>query len=89
MTGLEAFRNTLKIAQYIERHLEGLARVVEGTDSRTVIWATLTSDLKKLFPEDDADSLAQALVTEQCRVEYLKMKEATKVRDYVGNGRDL
>jgi hypothetical protein len=83
MTGLEKFRKTIKVSQYIDMHLESLARIVEGTDGRTTTWVKLTSDLKELFPQDDADSLAQALVTEQCRVAYLKMQEAAKVRNYV------
>jgi hypothetical protein len=84
MTGLEKFRKMAKVSQYIERHLENLARVVEGTDSRTTTWTKLTSDLKELFPQDDADSLAQALVTEQCRVEFLKMKAADRPAVYSG-----
>jgi hypothetical protein len=80
MTGLEKFR---KVVQYIERHLEILARIVEGADSRTTVWTHLVSNLKSLFPDEDADGLAQVLVTEQCRVVYLKMQEAAKVRNYV------
>lgn len=87
MTGLETFRKTVKVSQYVERHLEALARVVEGTDSRTNVWTNLTADLKKIFPDDDADSLAQSLVTEQCRVEYLKLKQASRPPVYSG-GRD-
>ncbi len=87
MTGLEKFRKMAKVSQYINCHLENLARVVEGTDSRTTTWTKLTSDLKELFPQDDADSLAQALVTEQCRVEFLKMKAANRPAVYSG-GRD-
>jgi hypothetical protein len=87
MTGLEKFRKMAKVSQYIDSHLESLARIVEGTDSRTNTWIKLTSDLKELFPQDDADSLAQALVTEQCRVEFLKMKAANRPAVYSG-GRD-
>ena len=83
MTGLEKFRKMVKASQYIERHLESLARVVEGTDCRDEVWNNLVFDLKSLFPDEDADSLAQALVTEQCRAAYLKMQEAVKVRNYV------
>jgi hypothetical protein len=83
MTGLETFRKVLKVSQYIERNLENLARIVEGTDSRTLVWTNLTGDLKGLFPQEDADSLAQALVTEQCRVAYLKLTEAAKVKNYI------
>jgi hypothetical protein len=83
MMGLEKFRKTIKVSQYIDRHLESLARIVEGTDTRTQNWVKLTADLKELFPQDDADSLAQALVTEQCRVAYLKMQEEAKARNYV------
>ncbi len=82
MSALETFRATVRVAKYIESNLETLARIVEGTESRNVVFNSVTVDLKKLFPQDDADALAQALITEQCRVEFIKLKDAQKVTSY-------
>jgi hypothetical protein len=78
MTGLEKFKATVRISKYIDRNLESLARVVEGTENRNATYNTMLMDLKALYPGEDAELLAQELITEQCRVEFLKLKDALK-----------
>jgi hypothetical protein len=78
MTGLEAFKATVLVSKYIDRNLESLARVVEGTENRNPTYNKVLTDLKVLFPGEDAEALAQALITEQCRSEYLKMMYAKR-----------
>lgn len=85
MNALERFRKTIKVAQYVERNLEVLARIVEESTTRGPVWQGLIKDLKDLFPQDDADQLAQDLTTEQCRVAYLKQQSARSVSNYMND----
>jgi hypothetical protein len=78
MTGLERFKATVMVSKYIDLNLEVLARVVEGMESRNPAYNRVLADLKVLFPGEDVEALTQALVTEQCRVEYLKMMHAKR-----------
>lgn len=82
MTGLEKFRQTVQISKFIERNLEPLACFVEGSDqvNVNVTFDILVTDLKKLFPDDNADSLARTIITERCRAEFIKLKEASRPR---------
>jgi hypothetical protein len=87
MDSLETFRKTVRVARSIENNLDNLARVVDGTETKSHIYNNLIVDLKKLFPQTDADNLAAALITEQCRVEFIKMKDASRPKQYF-SGRD-
>jgi hypothetical protein len=73
MDALATFRKTVRVSKFIESNLEYLARVVDGTESKTAVYNNLIVDLKQLFPATDPDALANGLITEQCRVAYIKM----------------
>jgi hypothetical protein len=79
MDALATFRKTVLVSKFIESNLEYLARVVDGarivdgTESKTAVYNNLIVDLKQLFPATDPDALANELITEQCRVAYIKM----------------
>jgi hypothetical protein len=83
---LKTYTQTIKISAYIERHLESLARIVEGMDSRTQVFQSLVAYIKSVFPGEDADAMAKKLVTEQCRAAYIKMMYAKRPPSF--NGRD-
>lgn len=84
MTGLEQYRKTLKIAEFIENNLESLARVVDGTGDNMAkgSYNKLIVDLKEIYPSSESDALASALISEQCRRQYLKMKAARNASSF-------
>jgi len=85
MDVLEKYRKAVKISEYVVRHLESLARTVELGEARTTYYTNLTSDLKALYPEGDAENLARAIITEACRAAYLKQQDALKVKNYMAD----
>jgi len=84
MEALDRYQQTVKISQFIERNLDALARVVEGLENRNAQYNILTADLKKLFPGENEEELARALITEKCRSEFIKMKDAQRPRSVGG-----
>jgi hypothetical protein len=82
MDAINRFRNTVRISKFIDKHLESLARDVEGTQTTGAAFNTLVVDLRKLYPEEDGDALARMLVTEQCRAAFIKMKDEAEPKYY-------
>lgn len=75
---LDHYRKVVKTAAFIEANLETLAKVYEvGANSDNAsVYKSLITDLKSLYPNQSPDAIAAALVTEACRVQYLKMMKA-------------
>lgn len=84
MDSLDTFRNIVRVSKFIERNLENLAKVVDGSEGVGATYHALIADLKKMFPETDPVTLANALITEQCRVEYIKLKQHQASSNFQG-----
>lgn len=87
MEPLEKFRLTIKVAQHIERNLEKLAKVLEhevreGTPEHAA-YSNLLIDLRKLYPSTPIEQVANDLITEQCRVQYLKLVASNKPSNWM------
>lgn len=84
---LTKFQNTLRIGEYIDNNLEGLARYLKGNNdgSPTYTYDSLCDFLRELYPEmgSAVTELADDLIREHCLVQYLKLLESKRTSDYM------
>lgn len=87
MQALEQFRLTLKAAEYIELNLEKLAKYLategKANSPEYACYNNLLVDLRKLYPDAQVESVANDLITEKCRVHYLRMVEAKRSTNWM------